>query len=362
MRNDYSAAMDSEPSFSSNPWNCPIELSVDAERIGLSIGEGARHSRRFLQKTVFPRLGCPATISDAAAVLASHQALAICTDSHTVTPLFFPGGDLGALAVLGTVNDLAVSGATPRWMTLSLILEEGFPVAVLEQLLDSAAKAASQCGVRIVTGDTKVVPKGAVDGVFMNTTGVGEFRRRAPAGPATLKPGDRILVSGPIGQHGLAVLASRQGMSFLSAIESDLKCVLQGTEALLDAAGEHVRCMRDATRGGVSSVLHEWAEESSVSFELYETDIPVSRAVRGACEVLGFEPLYLANEGTFVAAIAEDAAGGCLAALQSVPEFQDAAIIGHVTSRAFTPVSIRRSFGPPVPLDEPGGAPFPRIC
>lgn len=348
--------------MSSNPWNCPIEMSVDAECVTLSIGEGARHSRRFLQKSVFPRLGCPSTISDAAIVRASHQALAICTDSHTVTPLFFPGGDLGSLSVLGTVNDLAVSGATPRWLTLSLILEEGLPIAILERLLDSAAIAAERCGVQIVTGDTKVVPKGAVDGVFINTTGVGEFSRTPPAGPATLQPGDRILVSGPIGQHGLAVLASRQGMSFLSAIESDLKCVVPGTEALLNAAGMKVRSVRDATRGGVSAVLHEWAEEADVSFELHEADIPVSRAVRGACEVLGFEPLYLANEGTFVAAVSGEAAESCLAALRSVPEFQEAAIIGHVTARSVTPVSIRRSFGPPVPLDEPGGAPFPRIC
>ncbi len=345
-----------------NPWNCPIELSVDAERITLSIGEGARHSRRFLQKTVFPRLGCASTIADAATILADCQTLAICTDSHTVTPLFFPGGDLGSLSVLGTVNDLAVSGATPRWMTLSLILEEGLPVAVLERLLDSAAMAAQRCGVQVVTGDTKVVPKGAVDGVFMNTTGVGEFSSKAPAGPAALIPGDRILVSGPIGQHGLAVLASRQGMSFLSAIESDLKSVLPGTVALLNAGADNVRCMRDATRGGVSAVLHEWAEEAHVSFELQQADIPVSRGVRGACEVLGFEPLHLANEGTFVAAVSEAAASNCLMALRSIPEFQDAAIIGHVTSKRLTPVSVTRAFGPPVPLDEPGGAPFPRIC
>lgn len=346
----------------SNPWNCPIELSVDAERITLSIGEGARHSRRFLQKTIFPRIGGLSTISDAATILADQPTLAICTDSHTVTPLFFPGGDLGSLSVVGTANDLAVAGAKPRWMTLSLILEEGLPVTVLEQLLDSAANAARQCGIQIVTGDTKVVPKGAVDGVFMNTTGVGEFTMRAPAGPSSLIPGDRILVSGPIGQHGLAVLASRQGMSFLSAIESDLKPVLPGTEALRRAGGDAIRCMRDATRGGVSAVLHEWAEEAQVSFELQEADIPVTRAVRGACEVLGFEPLHLANEGTFVVAVAEEAVSGCLAALRSVPEFTEAAIIGYVTSQCLTPVSIRRTFGPPVPLDEPGGAPFPRIC
>lgn len=355
--------MTSTPSTSpSNPWNCPIELLTDPERITLSIGEGARHSRRFLQKTIFPRLGCPSAISDAATVMADRTSLAICTDSHTVTPLFFPGGDLGSLSVFGTVNDLAVSGATPRWMTLSLILEEGLPVAILERLLDSAASAARRCGIQIVTGDTKVVPKGCVDAVFINTTGLGELTSQAPAGPSTLIPGDRIVVSGPIGQHGLAVLASRHGMSFLSAIDSDLKCVLPGTRALLSVGGDRVRCMRDATRGGISAVLHEWAEDAHVSFELYEADIPVSRAVRGACEVLGFDPLHLANEGTFLAAVSQESAETCLTALRSIPEFQEAAIIGEVTRQCLTPVSVHRTFGPPVPLDEPAGAPFPRIC
>ncbi len=343
-------------------WNCPVELNSDTERVSLSLGEGARNTRRFLQKTVFPRLGCSSSMTDAALIEAQHRHLAICTDSHTVTPLFFPGGDLGSLSVIGTANDLAVSGATPRWMTLALILEEGLPIAVLERLLDSAAAAARLCGISIIAGDTKVVPRGAVDGVFMNTSGIGEFGTSIPPGPRSLTPGDRILVSGPIGQHGLAVLSSRQGMSFLNAIESDLKCVLPGTQALLQHGGSSVKCLRDATRGGVSAVLHEWAEEAGVSFELDQSTIPVTRQVRGACEILGMEPLHLPNEGTFVAAIAPDRAEEALDLLRSITPFNEAALIGSVMPKSVSPVCIRRLFGSPIPLDEPAGAPFPRIC
>lgn len=343
-------------------WNCPLELPADSERISLSVGEGARHTRRFLQKTVFPRLGCSSSITDASLIEVEKRRLAICTDSHTVTPLFFPGGDLGSLSVIGTVNDLAVSGAVPRWLTMGLILEEGLPVAVLERLLDSAAAAARQCDVTIVAGDTKVVPRGAVDGIFINTTGVGEFGDTIPAGPEILTPGDRILVSGPIGQHGLAVLSSRQGMAFLNAVESDLKSLLPGVSEVLKHGGALVKCLRDATRGGVSAVLHEWSEEASVSFELDQSSIPVSGQVRGACEILGLEPLHLANEGTFVAVVESSCAEEVVRGLRSVPQFKDASLIGTVIQKSLTSVSVRRLFGSSVPLDEPAGAPFPRIC
>lgn len=343
-------------------WNCPVELPADSERVSLSIGEGARHTRRFLQKTVFPRLRCSSSITDATLIEVEQRRLAICTDSHTVTPLFFPGGDLGSLSVIGTVNDLAVSGAMPRWLTMSLILEEGLPMTVLERLLDSAAAAAQQCDITIVAGDTKVVPRGAVDGIFINTTGVGEFGDSIPAGPKSLEPGDRILVSGPIGQHGLAVLSSRQGMAFLNAVESDLKCLLPGVSEVLKHGVASVKCLRDATRGGVSAVLHEWAEEANVSFELDQSSIPVSRQVRGACEILGLEPLHLANEGTFLAAVAPSCAEGIVNALRSLPQFPEAELIGTVIQKSMTPVAVRRLFGSPIPLDEPAGAPFPRIC
>ncbi len=344
-------------------WNCPIPLTADAQRISLAHGEGARLSRQLISDVILRRLNPAANgFEDAARVTSDGRRLAICTDSHTVSPLFFPGGDLGSLSVYGTVNDLAVAGARPRWLTLSLIIEEGLPVVILQQLLDSAARAAAECGVLIVAGDTKVVPRGAADGLFANSTGVGEMIDPVPPGAKSIQAGDRILVSGPIGRHGIAVLCARESFLFDPAPMSDSGPVLAQMVALRDAAGEQLRTVRDATRGGVSSVLHEWSLECGHTFELAESRIPVTADVRGACELLGLDPLYVANEGTIVAAVDASVADHVLAALRSVKGCEQAAIIGEVRQKGICPVTIRRALGSPQPLDEPSGAPLPRIC
>lgn len=350
----------------SNRWgrNCPVLIDGDSQRISLAHGEGARLSRRLISEIILPRFSTVANreFNDAASVTTSGYRLAICTDSHTVSPIFFPGGDLGSLSVYGTVNDLAVAGAMPRWLTLSLIIEEGLPIAVLEKILDSAAQAARECRVTIVAGDTKVVPRGAADGLFLNTSGVGELLDPVPPGPQSIQVGDKILVTGPIGRHGIAVMCARDSFSFEPAPLSDSGSVIPQVTALRNSVGENLRAMRDATRGGVSAVLHEWAQECGHTFELTESRIPVTENVRGACELLGLDPLYVANEGTIVLAIDPGKADVAVNALRQRPGCERAAIIGEVQPKSLSPVTIRRTFGSPQPLDEPSGAPLPRIC
>ena len=286
----------------------------------------------------------------------------VCTDSHTVSPMFFPGGDLGSLSVYGTVNDLAVTGAYPRWLTMSLIIEEGLPIAILERILDSAGHAARECKVTIVAGDTKVVPRGAADGLFINTSGVGEMMDPVPPGPQSIQVGDKILVSGPIGRHGIAVMSARESFAFDPAPLSDSGSVIHAVASLRNSVGEHLRTIRDATRGGVSAVLHEWAMECGHTFALTESRIPVTDEVRGACELLGLDPLYVANEGTIIVAVEPQFAEIAATALRRVPGCEQAVIIGEVQSRGISPVTIRRTIGSAQPLDEPSGAPLPRIC
>ncbi len=344
--------------------NCPISVSADAERISLAHGEGARLTRRLIAETILPRVASAEHFgfSDAAKVTTIGCRLAICTDSHTVSPMFFPGGDLGSLAVFGTVNDLAVTGAYPRWLTLSLIVEEGLPKVILETILDSVARAARECKVAIVAGDTKVVPRGAVDGLFINTSGVGELMDPVPPGPKAIQVGDLVIVSGPIGRHGIAVMSARGGFLMDTASVSDSGSVFPIVAALRDGVGERVRVIRDATRGGVSAVLQEWALESGHCFALTESSIPVTDAVRGACELLGLDPLYVANEGTIVVVVDAAHAQSGIDAMRRVVGCEQAVIIGEVQPAGISPVTIRRGFGPPRPLDEPSGAPLPRIC
>lgn len=349
-----------------NAWsrNCPIPIAADAERISLAHGEGARLSRRLISEVILPRFHKTGggKFTDAARVNTNGLRLAVCTDSHTVSPMFFPGGDLGSLSVYGTVNDLVVSGANARWLTLSLIIEEGLPLIVLEQILDSAARAAEECGVTIVAGDTKVVPHGAVDGLFVNTSGIGELVDPLPPGPQAIQTGDKVLVSGPVGRHGIAVMSARDGFSFEPAPVSDSGSLIPHVAALRNSVGEYLRTIRDATRGGVSSVLNEWARECGFTFELTNSSVPVTDEVRGACELLGLDPLYVANEGTLVAVVDASHADAALSALQQVAGCELAAIIGVVRPKGICPVTIFRTLGRPQPLDEPSGAPLPRIC
>ncbi len=342
--------------------SCPMPLSTDAERITLAYGEGGRLTRRLIAERLLTRFGNPAlTALGDAALLSTSGRIAFTTDSYTVTPLFFPGGDIGRLCVYGTVNDLAVSGAVPRWLSLALMIEEGLTWSILDRVLDSIRVAAQTADVQIVTGDTKVVPRGAVDQLFITTAGIGELLYEPPQGPSALHVGDAIVVSGPIGQHGAAVLCAREDLGFEPAPKSDCANLAPPLQALRSARLAP-RCARDATRGGVAAVLHEWAAVCGLGIDLDTRQIPQSREVSAVCELLGLDPLFLACEGTFVAAWPEDRVQDALSLLGEQPLTQRAAVIGRVTPARRIPVCVLSVAGRLVPLDEPAGSPLPRIC
>ncbi len=352
--------------MSSTSWhlNCPIAIGVHSERITLAHGEGARLTRRLIDEHIRPRFQNEAldTLPDAAHVTVGERRIAVTTDSFVVLPLFFPGGDIGSLAVHGTVNDLAVSGAIPKWLTLSMIVEEGLPLPLLDRILDSVAAAARECQVQVIAGDTKVVPRGAADGLFLNTTGLGELVDPVPAGPRSIQAGDIIIVSGAIGRHGIAVLCAREELALEPPPKSDSAPLTEVVALLRKAAGPDVRAIRDATRGGVSAVLHEWSAACGLTFCLSESQIPLTPDVRGASELLGLDPLHIACEGTLVAALAAESADAAIAALRTHPQARGAAVIGVVSPGSICPVTIQRTLGREQPLDEPSGAPLPRIC
>ncbi len=341
---------------------CPLPDYGNDKRISLAHGEGGRLSRELIEKCITSCLHNEhlAALDDAVRLPQFRGSPVFTTDSFVVSPLEFPGGDIGTLAVNGTVNDLAVSGAVPRWISLSLILEEGFPIAKLVRVLESIGMSARQADVLVVTGDTKVVPRGAADGLFVNTAGIGELKFPMP-GPGALSTGDELLVSGPIAQHGLAVLNQRERLEFDPPPHSDCAPLVDVTAALCQAKVP-VRCMRDATRGGVAAVLHEWADVCRHTMQIESHAIPLSPEVRGVSELLGLDPLHIANEGTLVAAVPPGWVDKALAALHAIPRSRQAAHIGRVTESRISPVVIDSGIGKLVPLDEPSGAPLPRIC
>ena len=339
---------------------CPSQMN-GSQCILLAHGEGGRLMRKLLREHIMPILGGSA-MEDAASFTTGAEELAITTDSYVVSPLFFPGGDIGSLAVYGTINDLAVAGAEALCITLSLILEEGLALEVLDRVLQSVAGVARECGVSVVAGDTKVVPRGAADKLFINTTGVGRYRFEKRLSSASIQEGDILLVSGPVGQHGVAVLAARESLDMSPAPRSDCAALHHACAALHGALGSDLRAMRDATRGGISAVLHEWADASNKTMKLDESKIPVSDVVRGVCELLGLDPLYVANEGTFVAAVAPTAAAKAIDVLRSLHVSKSAKAIGCIMSKQSSPVVIERMLGVLQPVDEPSGAPLPRIC
>ncbi|RMF36807.1 MAG: hydrogenase expression/formation protein HypE [Planctomycetota bacterium] len=344
---------------------CPIPVSGSSDRITLAHGEGGKLMRQLIADRIVPALTGAELLrhmDDAARLPDIGGRPAVSTDSFVVSPLFFPGGDIGSLAVHGTVNDLAVSGARPMYLTLSLILEEGLHLSVLDAVLHSVADASAEAQVQVVAGDTKVVPRGAADGLFINTTGVGRWIEPVPRGPTTLVPGDVVIVSGPIGRHGIAVLCAREELDLHPPPISDCAPLHAPAAALVERLGGRLRCMRDATRGGVAAVLHEWAQACGGRITIEESLVPISPPVRGACELLGLDPLHVANEGTMVIAVAPQAVEEALETLQSFAQTAEAARIGEVQPNGLAPVTIRRLLGGERPLDEPLGAALPRIC
>lgn len=295
------------------------------------------------------------------AVLDVSGPLAFTTDSYVVRPLFFPGGDIGSLAVNGTVNDLAMCGARPLYLSVGFILEEGLPIDTLRKIVASMREAAIAAGVRLVTGDTKVVDRGKMDGMFVNTAGVGRFIAPTPIGPESLWPGDAMILSGDIGRHGISVMTAREGFGFESVIASDCAPLADPVLALLEQ-GVAVRCLRDLTRGGLASAAVEIAESAKLAIALDETAIPVSDEVRAACKLFGFDPLLVANEGRFIAFVPQEDAARAVELLQQWPVSEGAAIIGRVEESPRGRVSCRGALGLMRAVDMLSGEQLPRIC
>jgi hydrogenase expression/formation protein HypE len=343
-------------------FTCPLPIPA-RDRILLGHGSGGKLSAELLKNVFLPQFGNPILdrLEDQATVSLRESRLAISTDSFVVKPLFFRGGNIGSLAVHGTINDLAMGGAAPLWLTAAFILQEGLPIDTLKLVVASMREAAEDAGVQIVTGDTKVVEKGSADEIFINTTGIGLVHDGITLSSSLARPGDCIIVSGTLGDHGIAILAEREGLKFETEIVSD-SAALHTLVADLFHATHEVRCLRDPTRGGLSSTLNEIADSSKVGIELEETSIPVHEEVRGACEMLGLDPLYVANEGKLVAIVAPGAAEKALHALQSNPLGKDARMIGRVTMEHPRMVVMRTPFGTTRIVDMLAGDQLPRIC
>ncbi len=288
--------------------------------------------------------------------------LAFTTDTYVVSPLFFPGGDIGKLAVYGTVNDLAMAGARPLYLSAGFILEEGFPIADLRRIVDSMAAAAAAAGVAIVAGDTKVVQRGKADGVFINTAGIGVVQADWPIGQAEARPGDQVLLSGSVGDHGIAIMLAREALELETDVQSDTAPLHTLVAALMAAAGSGIHCLKDPTRGGIATTLNEIALASEVGIALDEYAIPVLPGVRGACEILGLDPLTIANEGKLLAVVAPERAAAALAAMRAHPLGAAAAIIGEVRAEPAAMVFLRTDIGGTRVLDMLVGDPLPRIC
>ncbi len=334
------------------------------DRITMAHGAGGKAMATLIEGMFLPAFHADEleSLDDSARLSIEGVDLALTTDSFVVTPIRFPGGSIGELAVNGTVNDLAVAGARPMVLTLSFVLEEGLSAEDLQAEVESIARAAEVAGVRIVAGDTKVVERGHADAMYICTTGIGRRDPRADLSPASLRPGDRILVSGRVGDHGTAIMLARGEFELGAEIQSDTRSLWPAMDALLDAAGADLRCARDATRGGVASVLNELADTSGVAALIQEDAIPVHPAVAGACEILGIDPMYVANEGVLVAVVAPQSADVALEALRAVPGCERAADIGEVKTEPPGMVLVQTAFGGKRVMDLLVGDPLPRIC
>jgi hydrogenase expression/formation protein HypE len=342
--------------------SCPAPLG-QYPTVLLAHGGGGRLMHQLLERVFVTAFANPHldTRHDAAVLDLGTSRVAFTTDSYVVHPLFFPGGDIGTLAVNGTVNDLAMGGARPRYLSAGFILEEGLPLETLERVVASMRAAATTAGVAIVTGDTKVVDRGKGDGVFVNTAGIGTVEHGLCVQPSSVRPGDAIILSGDIGRHGMAIMAVREGLEFESAIESDCAPVAAPVLALF-SGGIEVHCLRDLTRGGLASALNEIAQGAGAAMTIDERRVAVREDVRGACEILGFDPLYVANEGRFVAFVPAGQADAALSILQRHDVSAAAQVIGHVASGPSGLVSLRSAIGATRIVDMLSGEQLPRIC
>jgi hydrogenase expression/formation protein HypE len=345
--------------------NCPLPLG-QYEQVLMAHGGGGQLMQQLLDRLVQPLFDNPqlAARHDSAVLDCGDQRLAFTTDSYVVKPLFFPGGDIGKLAVCGTLNDLAMAGARPLCLSASLIIEEGLPVDDLRRVLESMAATARAAGVAIVTGDTKVVERGRGDGLYVNTAGIGRVDPGlAPIRPDAVRPGDAVLVSGDIGRHGIAIMAQREGLELETTITSDCADLSGLVRTLLDA-GIEIHCLRDLTRGGLASALIEIAEAAGVGISLEEPAIPVRGDVQSACDILGFDPLYVANEGRLAAFVPAHQAESALVILRQHPLGASAALIGSVTGQKLSaaPLQLRTAYGTERILMRLSGEQLPRIC
>ena len=341
---------------------CPVPIT-DYPTVTLAHGGGGKLMHQLIERMILPAFQSPLleTRHDGAVFALGGARLAFTTDSYVVHPLFFPGGDIGSLAINGTVNDLSMCGARPVYLSCGLILEEGLPMETLWAVVQSLKQSAEVAGVQLVTGDTKVVDRGKGDGVFINTAGVGIVEHDLTVAPSSVKAGDVVLLSGDVGRHGIAIMAMRQGLEFESQIESDCAPLNGAVQALIDGK-INVHCLRDLTRGGLGTTLIEIAEATGLQIMIEETKIPVREDVAGACEVLGFDPLYLANEGRMIAFVPESEVDRALELLRSDPNTSGAVPIGRVTEDRGGIVKMKSRIGTTRIIDTLSGEQLPRIC
>lgn len=341
---------------------CPVPI-MTRDKVLLGHGSGGKLSADLMRSVFMPAYqnAVLERLDDQAIVCLHRDRIAFTTDSFVVKPLFFSGGDIGSLAVHGTINDLAMGGAVPMFISAAFIIEEGFPMESLHRIASSLGRAADACGVQVVTGDTKVVDKGCGDGVFINTTGLGLVPDGVSLSACQARPGDAVILSGSIGDHGIAILAAREGLEFDTPVESD-SAPLHTLVAEMLAASKSIRVLRDPTRGGVSSTLNEIADKSRVGIRIEETRIPVREEVRGACEMLGLDPLYVANEGKLIAIVDPAEADRVVDVMRANPLGKHARIIGRVTETDAGWVSIRTALGSTRIVDMLAGDQLPRIC
>ncbi|WP_415898721.1 hydrogenase expression/formation protein HypE [Neptuniibacter sp. QD48_11] len=339
------------------------ELDLVKGKVEMAHGSGGKAMAQLIDQLFLQAFSNPwlEQMNDQASFGLPAGKVVMATDSHVISPLFFPGGDIGSLSVHGTVNDVAMSGATPKYLSAGFILEEGFPLADLKTIVDSMAKASEEVGVAIVTGDTKVVERGKGDGCFINTTGIGVIEGGLDFGANQVKPGDKILVSGTMGDHGVAIMSLRENLTFETTIESDSQALHDLVADMVSAVPE-IHCLRDPTRGGLSATLNEIAQQARVGMQIFEAQLPVKAQVQAACEFLGLDPLFVANEGKLVAFCPADKAEQLLEVMKAHPKGQEAAIVGEVTDDPLSFVQMQTAFGGNRMVDWINGEQLPRIC